>query len=78
MTFASAPPLTWVPASAWRNAGRLTPKAALETILWASADGDVNAVANAISLGATARANAEKILRVYRKLIAKRWVAPNK
>jgi hypothetical protein len=60
--FASAPPLTWVPASAWRNAGRLTPKAAFETILWASANGDVDAVADAISLGATARANAEKIL----------------
>jgi hypothetical protein len=37
-----------MPASEWRNAGHLTPKAALETVLWAGAGGDVDALAQSL------------------------------
>jgi hypothetical protein len=39
-----------VPGSEWRNAGAATPQAALETVLWAAAGGDVDAFANSLVL----------------------------
>lgn len=50
-----------VPPSAWRNAGRATPAAALETLLWAAAGGDVGAVANGLILEGEARTRAEAL-----------------
>jgi hypothetical protein len=44
----SASPLSWVSAGQWKNAGKRTPKAAAETILWASANGDGDALASAV------------------------------
>lgn len=61
----AAPPparLELVPASAWQNAGRATPKAALETALWAAVGGDIDVLAATISLEGGARARAEAIL----------------
>jgi hypothetical protein len=37
-----------VPGREWRNAGRATPAAALETVLWAAAGGDVDAMAECV------------------------------
>ena len=50
------------PASAWRNAGRATPRATIETVLWAGKNGDPTALANALELSAWARTKAEAIM----------------
>jgi hypothetical protein len=34
----------WTPATAWRNAGRVTPRATASTLLWAAANGDMAAL----------------------------------
>lgn len=55
----STVPVKLIPASEWKNAGRATTAAAVETLLWAGAGGDVETMANAIVLDPTARAKAE-------------------
>jgi hypothetical protein len=50
-----------VPAGDWRNAGAATPAAALETVLWAAAGGDVAAFAGRLQLGKDSRAAAEAL-----------------
>lgn len=54
--------LELTPATAWKNMGRATPKTALETALWAAVGGDIEALADTISLDAGARAKAAAIL----------------
>ena len=44
-----------VPATDWRNAGGATPQAALETVLWAAAGGEIDAFARRIRFDAAAR-----------------------
>jgi hypothetical protein len=51
-----------VPVSAWRNAGRATPEAALETALWAAATGEVDALAQLLLLEPDARQRAQALL----------------
>lgn len=51
-----------VDASNWKNAGRFTPAAALETTLWAAAGGDLDALANSLVLAPEARVRAEALL----------------
>jgi hypothetical protein len=41
---APASSVALVPASAWKNAGRATPAAAFESVLWAATHGDVDAL----------------------------------
>lgn len=48
-----------VPANAWRNAGRGTPEAAAETLLWAALGGEVDTLSNALAFTPTARAKAD-------------------
>jgi outer membrane murein-binding lipoprotein Lpp len=57
----AAVPTKLVPVSEWKNAGRATPGATAETVLWAAAGGDVATIANAISLTDSARQKAEAI-----------------
>lgn len=52
-----------MPAAAWRNAGAATPAAALETVLWAAAGGDVETFARRIRFDAGAREAAQQLLR---------------
>jgi len=59
---AKAAAAAMVPAGTWKNAGRATPVAAAETLLWAAAAGNLDLVAGAIAIGPTARARAEKML----------------
>ena len=47
------PPL--IPASEWKNAGRATPAAAVETFLWAAARHDTDAVAAMLGYGGSLR-----------------------
>lgn len=48
----------WAPASAWRNAGRVTPQATTTTLLWAAANGDVAKVREIFQFGDDTRAKA--------------------
>ena len=48
----------WTPASAWRNAGRVTPQATTTTLLWAAANGDVATVREIFQFGEDTRAKA--------------------
>lgn len=50
-------------ASEWRNAGGASPAAALETVLWAAAGGDVDAFAKRIRLDTQARTAALELLQ---------------
>jgi hypothetical protein len=52
---APAPPPKKIPAAEWKNAGRATPTAAVETVLWAAAGGDVDALAKAVVFDAKVR-----------------------
>jgi hypothetical protein len=52
-------PTRLVPSSEWKNAGRDTPAATAETLLWAAAGGDVNTIASAVELTNSAREKAE-------------------
>jgi hypothetical protein len=51
-----------VPASAWRNAGAASPAAALETVLWAAAGGEVDQFAQRIQFEPAAEAAAKALL----------------
>lgn len=48
-----------LPASAWKNAGTATPAAALETVLWAAAGGEVDALAGLLRFDAGVKARME-------------------
>jgi hypothetical protein len=52
-------PTRLIPVSEWKNAGRDTPAATAETLLWAAAGGDVNTIASAVELTNSAREKAE-------------------
>lgn len=55
-------PGAWVPASAWRNQGRSTPEAAIETMLWAAAGGNVSVIKDTLVLAPETRSRADEIL----------------
>ncbi len=59
---ANNPPLNLVPAARWKNAGRDSPEAAVESFMWASDSGDLEMLANTILLDAAAREKAAAIL----------------
>ncbi|HVU24760.1 MAG TPA: hypothetical protein VHE13_11610 [Opitutus sp.] len=52
----------WMPSATWENRGRATPRAALETVLWAAAGGDVATLAAALELDDATRAKADELL----------------
>jgi len=56
-------PLTWVAAANMADAGRATPLAAIETMLWAASRQDVDALAGMIDLEGQNRELAEKFLQ---------------
>jgi hypothetical protein len=51
-----------VPATEWRNAGGATPAAALETVLWAAAGGDVGVLAQRLKFFAGAQKAATALM----------------
>lgn len=51
-----------VPASHWKNAGQATPGAAFETLLWASAGGDLDSLVRVLDLDSLARMEATEVL----------------
>lgn len=50
-----------LPATAWKNAGSATPAAALETVLWAAAGGEVDALARMLRFDAGVRAQLDAL-----------------
>ena len=54
-------PVKLIPANEWKNAGRATPNAAVETLLWAAAGGDVDTLSKAILLDASAQTKAQAL-----------------
>jgi hypothetical protein len=54
-------PGLWAPASAWQNQGRATPEAALETMLWAAAGGELEALKKTVVPSADARSKAAEV-----------------
>lgn len=55
----AATPTNLVPANAWKNAGKDTPAAAAETVLWAALGGEVETLSNALAFTPSARAKAD-------------------
>lgn len=53
-------PGDWTPAAAWQNRGRATPVAVLETMLWASAGGDLAALKDVLAFDDASQALATK------------------
>lgn len=51
-----------VPASDWKNLGRGTPEAALETTVWSVANGDMDTLAATLLVDATSREKLEQSL----------------
>jgi hypothetical protein len=54
-------PTKLVPSIAWKNAGKATPEAATETVLWAALGGDVDTLSNALVFTPTAREKADAL-----------------
>jgi hypothetical protein len=52
----------WAPAAAWKNRGRASPEAAMETMLWAASGGDLDALEETLSINDETRAKAEAML----------------
>jgi hypothetical protein len=52
----------WAASSAWKNEGRATPEAAVETMLWAAAGGDLDVLHDTLVLTPDARSKAAEIL----------------
>lgn len=55
-------PGTWTPAAAWKNQGQATPEAAVETMLWAAAGGDLSTLKNTLALASDTRSKATDLL----------------
>ena len=59
---AETPADAMIPAHDWKNVGRATPAAAVETALWAAAGGELNTLAGMMYLNTEGRAKVESAL----------------
>lgn len=57
----AAPSAKIIPASEWKNVGRATPEAAVETALWAAAGGDLDVLVGTLGFDVVARAKMESL-----------------
>jgi hypothetical protein len=71
-------PLDLRPASAWKNAGRGTPSAAIETLFWASDGGEVETLAASILLEPDAREKALALLARLPDAVRAQYDTPEK
>ena len=55
-------PGVWARATEWKNCGRTTPESALETMLWAAARGDLDALKETLDFDNASRATGAAIL----------------
>ena len=63
-TKAAEPLREAIAASAWKNAGRATPEAVLETAVWSVKEGDIATLAGALLIDDRTRGKAEALLAV--------------
>ena len=71
-------PVKLIPASDWKNAGRATVPAAVETLLWAAAGGDVDALAKAIQLEPSAQVKAQELFARLPESTQAQYGSPDK
>jgi len=66
----------WMPCAGWSNIGQSTPRAALETALWAAAGGDVIAMQSLLEMDPAAQSKAEKLLDQLSPAARSTYVTP--
>jgi hypothetical protein len=69
-------PGVWAAAAEWKNCGRATPEAAVETTLWAAAGGELGALKEAFAFDEDTRARAEKILAGLPGVVRRQYATP--
>lgn len=73
-----AAPVDFRPANAWKNAGRDTPEAALESFLWAADGGELDVLAATIVLDPAAREKATALLARLPPAVRAQYDTPEK
>lgn len=69
-------PGTWAQAAAWKNCGRATPEAALETMLWASAGGELGELKGVLEFDDASRIHAAAMLANLPEIDRRQYTAP--
>ena len=69
-------PGTWASAAAWKNCGRATPEAALETMLWASAGGDLGELKGILEFDDASRLQAAAMLAALPESDRRQYATP--
>lgn len=71
-------PAKLTPVTELKNAGQTTPESAVETVIWAAAAGDVDALAGAIAFNAAARAKADAWFASLSEATRRQYGSPEK
>lgn len=71
-------PVKLIPVSELKNAGRATVPAAVETVLWAAAGGDVETLANSIQLDPSAQVKAQELFARLSEASRAQYGSPEK
>lgn len=69
-------PGIWTPATAWKNQGQATPEAAVETMLWAAAGGDVRTLKDTLVLAPDAQSKAKDLLATLPTTTGQSFASP--
>lgn len=67
-----------VPAQQWKNAGKLTPEATMETVMWSALGGEVDVLANAIGFTPSARTKADAWFAGLTPQVREQYGSPEK
>ncbi len=67
-----------VPAQQWKNAGKLTPEATMETVLWSALGGEVDVLANTIGFTPSARTKADAWFAGLTQPVREQYGSPEK
>ncbi len=75
---ADALPVKLIPVTDWKNAGRATPTATVETVLWGAVGGDIDVVAGAVEFTPSAREKARALLDRLPENLRAQYDSPEK
>jgi len=70
---AKSPEIAMIPAASWGNAGLATPEAAFQTVSWAIANRDTNALARGLMWDSMARAKAEALFNALPESVRRQY-----
>jgi len=70
---AKSPEIAMIPAASWGNAGLTTPEAAFQTVSWAIANRDTNALARGLMWDSMARAKAEALFNALPESVRRQY-----